>query len=404
VDQQRRLRADPRISESLELLIQRVAHGHNNAGEWTEAEESEDTSSESDQQQRPQAATRVRLATIRSKRRVKQFLAKIEANSQSLLRTPLEDAPLTTLSQARYRKSWNKFLSYLKKRDVVPEGAAAVDAALVAYFNVSFLSGEQAWQGEVCMAALCHFYPQYGKYGDLKVPRAWRALRGWRRLTPQQSRRPHPLLLWQGMCVDLIARGHLQMAVYVMVSLSGYLRPSEAYRLRRCDLIPPCRGVSETWSLLVNPAETGITSKTGTVDDSISLDSEYMTAWCEAIFMALRRDGSTEPLWSFDWPSFLVEFRACRRRFGVPELVPYQLRHSGASIDRSKRWRSLAEVKKRGNWKQDRSVARYEKAARLNATMMTYSPVLQSYLHRCASRAEAAFRGSVRDFPHPPHP
>ena len=57
----------------------------------------------------------------------------------------------------------------------------------------------------------------------------------------------------------------------------------------------------------------------------------------------------------------------------------------------------MAEVKKRGNWKQDRSVARYEKAARLNATMMTYSLPLQAYLHRCAGLAEAAFRGSLRD-------
>ena len=40
-------------------------------------------------------------------------------------------------------------------------------------------------------------------------------------------------------------------------------------------------------------------------------------------------------------------------------------RHSGASIDRSRHYRSQLDVQKRGHWKTAKSAQRYEKSARL---------------------------------------
>eukprot|EP00959_Pyramimonas_sp_CCMP1952_P431246 9032033-Pyramimonas_sp.AAC.1 len=48
------------------------------------------------------------------------------------------------------------------------------------------------------------------------------------------------------------------------------------------------------------------------------------------------------------------------------KMVPYQGRHSGISIDRAHRTRSLDERMKRGLRKATKSIARYEKAGRLN--------------------------------------
>ena len=48
-------------------------------------------------------------------------------------------------------------------------------------------------------------------------------------------------------------------------------------------------------------------------------------------------------------------------------FVPYQLRHSGASWDVARSYRNIHEVQRRGLWKTNTSVARYEKHGRMIA-------------------------------------
>ena len=43
-------------------------------------------------------------------------------------------------------------------------------------------------------------------------------------------------------------------------------------------------------------------------------------------------------------------------------IVRYQCRHSGASLDKAGLHRTMLEIKKRGRWKMDSSIARYEKS------------------------------------------
>ena len=76
----------------------------------------------------------------------------------------------------------------------------------------------------------------------------------------------------------------------------------------------------------------------------------------------------------------LAQLVACNLQL---HLVPYQGRHSGASIDRSERSRSSEEVTKRGRWKQFKNVARYEKAARLAATDNALSQAQRTHCMAC---------------------
>ena len=63
---------------------------------------------------------------------------------------------------------------------------------------------------------------------------------------------------------DLGVRGFPQLAIYPMISVSGYLRPSEGLRLTRINVSLPVAGVSEFWFLLLHPKEGLQRSKTGT--------------------------------------------------------------------------------------------------------------------------------------------
>ena len=91
----------------------------------------------------------------------------------------------------------------------------------------------------------------------------------------------------------------------------------------------------------------------------------------------------TARFWSFDYPEYLKRFRQVAESEGIGKLTPYQTRHSGASIDRFYEWRSLTAVKKRGGWRSDRSVARYEKSARLGVQREKRGEELIAHGRRC---------------------
>ncbi len=82
-------------------------------------------------------------------------------------------------------------------------------------------------------------------------------------------------------------------------------------------------------------------------------------------------------------------FRTAAQRLGLPRIgqaVPYQLRHAGASDDMvSGRWR-LAEVKLRGRWSSDRSVARYAKGGRIADQISRLAPNLARHAAVCHER------------------
>eukprot|EP00973_Karenia_brevis_P086983 12061932-Karenia_brevis.AAC.1 len=78
--------------------------------------------------------------------------------------------------------------------------------------------------------------------------------------------------------------------------------------------------------------------------------------------------------------SFPVLFKRVAKLLGVTPLpVPHQLRHAGASADRAQNRRPLAEVKKRGRWASDRSVARYNKENRINQALASLSSKVLNY-------------------------
>ena len=62
--------------------------------------------------------------------------------------------------------------------------------------------------------------------------------------------------------------------------------------------------------------------------------------------------------------------KECCVRFNLPFVAhPYQLRHTGASMDIATGDRQLQAVKKRGRWSADASVKRYEWSAHVTRVL-----------------------------------
>lgn len=337
---------------------------------------------------------RVLAARSSARRRSLKALDSVEKGS------PLEMGAISKGNRQIYVKELDQFLEWLRKSEWTPAVGgdntedAEVDAHIVRYMTELWLQGHQASRGERLLCGLVFFSPEWGKLGARKIPRAWQSLKGWRRKCPSRSRRPYPLNAWSAMCWMMAAEEAWQMMVYTMLMLSAYLRPGEGLGIRRGDVIAP--GSANTrWSLLLFPEERADRSKTGAKDDSLLLD----TPWCPWLPIAMRalREGDAESsLFSFNYRDYVSMFKRMRDKLQIKDLVPYQARHSGPSIDRARSLRSLDEVARRGRWQSPASVQRYERHARLGQTEQSFSRGQRRVFDFAERHLEALVLGRIK--------
>ncbi len=122
------------------------------------------------------------------------------------------------------------------------------------------------------MAGLMMLEPAFSTSGHRKLPRAWRALWGWRQLTPTVTRKPMPWPFWCEVATLMATQHHLATGVFVLLNVRGYFRPSGLPSVRRCDIFAPSPGVLEHWSMLLFPEHLGKPSKTMQFGDSVEMD------------------------------------------------------------------------------------------------------------------------------------
>ena len=213
-------------------------------------------------------------------------------------------------------------------------------------------------RGEVLLAGLLFFQPQYGKLGGQKLARSWRALKGWSKRAPTRPRRPLPRMIWSGVCWEMVRNKKPLMAIHVLMMVVTYWRPGELLQSMREDLIRPMHGVPSDWSLLFHPVQRGMPSKTQSYDDTIDLKNQIYP-WITKVAAVLAAGRRSEKIFEYRFEDFSKEFRRATRALGLKDIVPYQCRHSGASLDKAGQHRIL-EIKKRGRWKSDNSIARNE--------------------------------------------
>jgi len=322
---------------------------------------------------------RVRAVPRRRPRRLAKYLAEVidqQLHGLSLL----ERHAITERSARAYVKELDSFTQWAKVETVTTVAISALDALLVTYMDKMFLDGEAPARGMKLLAATMHARPEFSKTGLFGLPRGWRALKGWTRLSPPRARTPEPLAIWAAMVNGLVSDKQPGMAMFTLMMWSTYARPGALLRLQPEFLIRPS-SVAAMWTVLLNPLELEIPSKTREFDDSIPLDHKF---WKELqpLLEALKGRTPASPVFTFTYPEYTLAFRKVAVRLGL-KLVPYQARHSGASHDRITGFRDLPGVKKRGSWKADKSVNRYEKGARLGRAWELHSPVLRAHAEVC---------------------
>ena len=271
------------------------------------------------------------------------------------------------------------------------------EQVLLEWADCQFNDGKPPEMGTTLCAAVKALYPRYSKSGDLKLPRFSRALAGWSKLMPGESRWPVPWPLVAAAAVWLARRKKTQEALALVLSFSGYLRPGEMMTLRVMDLVaPPAYDDGRGhWSLLIRPAGRGRSTKTGTFDDSIILDSEYTSSF-SPLWRALTEGRvGTDPLFRFKQEAYSRLVKEAFVAVGGAALAPvaYSCRHGGPAWDRYRKFRTVQEVKSRGRWLSDRSLRRYEKHSKMAQAMCRIGRKWQRFHAECAAHLAAILSG-----------
>eukprot|EP00435_Cladocopium_sp_Y103_P055837 s653_g18.t1 len=282
------------------------------------------------------------------------------------LLTQLEQRSVSVEVQHQYDMYYKRFLDFcLENGEEVPREVEMMDAMLADYMDICFLDGRTPHEGEKTMAAI-EF-----KHVSVKgrLPRSKRAMKGWKKVMPSQSRLPLPRTNAFGLAMELAAAGRKSMALKVIVDFILYLRPGEGLGLTGRNIVAPVRsaGVQFKWvTIVVRDFEGLRPDKVGVFDNSIPIDRKE-ESWVGTLLLQKARQlpSKDHHLFDFSMEEFRTQFTAAGRRLGLENLHPYQLRHGGATHDLTSKVRDHSGVKARGRWMTDSSVRRYTKVGRV---------------------------------------
>ena len=228
----------------------------------------------------------------------------------------LEEKSVQPRTWATYKRMVLDFLDFADEKKYQLLRAEDVDQALVDKLTEMFFEGYDHGVGVYLVVGWQAIFPRYGRAGDLFLPRSLRALKGWRRLGPPRSRVGVLFFVIAGIAALLIRAGHMDMAIWTLMTHGAYLRPVSCMQLRKRCLVAPLAGASPHWCLLLSSSEFNLTSKIGTSDDSVVWDVKDLL-WMDVIFKQMKVGDPTEKLWDFNYADLCKQIRLCALQLGV---------------------------------------------------------------------------------------
>jgi hypothetical protein len=252
---------------------------------------------------------------------------------------------------------------------------ADIDLALLEIFDHLFLDGKPLDAGTKLLAAVGHHWPRLHRSGNSGLlPRARRALQGWNRVAPLPTRLPLPWPVVAGLAMVCAWLKEMAVALAIMVTADGYLRPCDLMGLRKQDVIqahPQMGSQFRHVSVLLAPFSRGIPTKTHEYNDSVVFNSQGREWIGHLLYKASLKCQTDEPVFDFTMVHWNAVMKKAARLLVIThwEVVPYLLRHSGPSEDYLSGTRSLLDIQRRGRWKSAHSVRRYEKSARVTSRL-----------------------------------
>ncbi|CAJ1446249.1 unnamed protein product, partial [Effrenium voratum] len=277
-----------------------------------------------------------------------------------------------------YARRLEQFYRFVAHYQLPISDEVELDEALCDYSDFLYLEGEGHDSGEKLKAALEFERPEAARRGELHLPRFRRAMKGWRKMSPSQTRLPMIEFVKGAISAVMLAMGWKEMALYNEISFSTYARPGELLKVHAVDVVKKNQHYDHD-VIILSPFERSESSKAGIYDEVLILDDVRMQCLGPLVVQYARgreaQHGEVCPLWSFSASQYLRVWRASVKSLGVEDLAisPYQNRHGGASRDHLLRLRSVQAIQRRGRWAADASARIYDKPGRLQQAVNSVS-------------------------------
>ncbi|CAK0838868.1 unnamed protein product, partial [Prorocentrum cordatum] len=237
------------------------------------------------------------LARQRARRRVARMAGGAVARlpGQSLEATSVSEA-----SRVRFRDCVRELLAFADQENTALREGDEVGECLVSWMNMRHQLGDGV---------------------------------GWGNMCPKHGRRPLPLAVWAALALELLRSGQGRAGFGALLMVDAFLRPSELLSLRRGSLVLLAHGGLRDWSLHLFPREEAKRNKVGGADDTVVMNSER-TRCADPVLAHLASCPASERQFPRDYQPFGRLAQGAGERLGI-EVVPYQARHSGISLDRA---------------------------------------------------------------------
>lgn len=288
--------------------------------------------------------------------------------------TKLEQRSVSVAVENQYANFYQKFQNFCRDAGRPRPSEGQLDGLLADYMDKLFMDGRHVAEGEKTLASVEYHHVRVKG----RLVRGRRALRGWRKEKPQQSRVPIPKILAYGISMQLIAKGFKTMGIKVILDFDTYMRPGESIDLKVRHLILPVKGAGAMYkwhTLVVRDFDDEKPDKVGVYDNSIPLNSTERL-WLGDV-LEVHAKGLKDPeafMFQFKMDDYRKRFNQAAKDLGLSTLHPYQLRHGGAADDLAAKFRDHAGVKSRGRWETDQSVRRYTKIGKVQQLLTRLSP------------------------------
>ena len=147
-------------------------------------------------------------------------------------------------SAKRYLTQWFALVDWLKTmRRVItfPSTPEIMDGLLTEYVDLCFLDGEEPSVARDSLAATMFLHPRFTRPQSRSLLGAVQSMEGWLKACPPRARMPLPFELVCHAACQALDTGNIYICLVLLVIFVFFLRPSEAFKVRVCDLITPIK-------------------------------------------------------------------------------------------------------------------------------------------------------------------
>ena len=189
-------------------------------------------------------------------------------------------------------------------------------------------------EADMVVAAVRARYPSVLVSNSEVQQRVRRALRGFGKKRPRRSRLPIPETVMAGIVAAMLHRKARSSALETVTRFYLALRPGESRRIRAGHLAPPPKAAHldpglQYHTITIAPQEELDPTKTQCFDDTLFLDHP---SWLGAVLdRHVQSRAVDDPMFLETDAQLLKHWHRALADLRLKKVVPYQLRHGGAS-------------------------------------------------------------------------